>query len=84
MRRTSYTQAIRLGMNEAIEQEKVRVGARQDEDFVTRMGRISAEPRSGPRLNFGDCMAYALAKSLEAPLLFKGGNFSQTDIASAA
>jgi ribonuclease VapC len=34
-------------------------------------------------LNFGDCMAYALAKSLDAPLLYKGEDFSKTDIKSA-
>lgn len=32
-------------------------------------------------LNFGDCCAYALAKTLDAPLLFKGNNFALTDIA---
>ena len=31
-------------------------------------------------LNYGDCFAYALAKSLDAPLLHKGKDFSQTDI----
>lgn len=35
------------------------------------------------RLNYGDCMAYALAKSLNAPLLFKGGEFAATDIRPA-
>lgn len=35
------------------------------------------------RLNFGDCCAYALAKSLNLPLLYKGNDFAQTDIASA-
>ena len=35
------------------------------------------------RLNYGDCMAYALAKSLDAPLLFKGNDFSQTDVKCA-
>jgi ribonuclease VapC len=34
-------------------------------------------------LNYGDCMAYALAKSLKVPLLFKGDDFRQTDIRSA-
>lgn len=34
-------------------------------------------------LNFGDCMAYALAKSLDAGLLYKGGDFSLTDVRSA-
>jgi ribonuclease VapC len=31
-------------------------------------------------LNFGDCFYYALAKATGLPLLFKGGNFSKTDI----
>lgn len=35
------------------------------------------------RLNFGDCFAYALAKSLDAPLLYKGDDFAATDIVSA-
>ena len=34
-------------------------------------------------LNFGDCAAYALAKSRNAPLLFKGGDFAKTDIVPA-
>lgn len=34
-------------------------------------------------LNFGDCFAYALAKQTGEPLLFKGEDFSQTDIVSA-
>ena len=29
-------------------------------------------------LNFGDCMAYAVAKQENLPLLFKGGDFGQT------
>jgi ribonuclease VapC len=33
-------------------------------------------------LNVGDCFSYALAKSLGAPLLFKGNDFTRTDIAS--
>ncbi len=35
------------------------------------------------RLNFGDCYSYALAKQTGEPLLFKGNDFSQTDIVSA-
>ena len=34
-------------------------------------------------LNFGDCFAYALAKATGEPLLFKGNDFSQTDIKAA-
>jgi ribonuclease VapC len=35
-------------------------------------------------LNFGDCFSYALAKATGEPLLFKGDDFSQTDIKRAA
>lgn len=38
--------------------------------------------RHPARLNMGDCFAYACARSLDAPLLFKGDDFSQTDIAA--
>ena len=31
-------------------------------------------------LNFGDCFAYALAKTTAEPLLFKGNDFSRTDV----
>jgi ribonuclease VapC len=31
-------------------------------------------------LNFGDCFSYALARTLDAPLLFVGDDFSQTDV----
>ena len=34
-------------------------------------------------LNFGDCFSYALAKQTGEPLLFKGKDFSQTDITPA-
>jgi ribonuclease VapC len=43
-------------------------------------GRAVAHPA---RLNFGDCFAYACAKSYRLPLLFKGNDFSQTDIEAA-
>lgn len=36
------------------------------------------------RLNFGDCFTYALAKATREPLLFKGNDFSQTDLEPAA
>ncbi|MEG3088209.1 type II toxin-antitoxin system VapC family toxin [Sphingomonas sp. PB4P5] len=35
------------------------------------------------KLNFGDCFAYALAKETGDPLLFKGDDFTHTDITSA-
>jgi ribonuclease VapC len=35
------------------------------------------------KLNFGDCFFYAPAKSKGEPLLFKGQDFSRTDVKSA-
>jgi ribonuclease VapC len=49
-------------------------------DAFMRFGRGRNHPA---KLNFGDCMAYALAKSLDAPLLYKGDDFAKTDIKSA-
>src|ERR1700733_8624316 len=34
-------------------------------------------------LNFGDCFAYALAKATGQPLLYKGNDFTHTDITPA-
>ena len=48
--------------------------------FVT-FGRGSGHPAG---LNFGDVFSYALAKVRGLPLLYKGADFAQTDIRSAA
>jgi ribonuclease VapC len=37
--------------------------------------------RHPARLNLGDCFAYAMAKQHGVPLLYKGDDFSQTDLA---
>jgi ribonuclease VapC len=39
--------------------------------------------RHPAKLNLGDCFSYALAKSLNAPLLYKGEDFGRTDIVAA-
>ena len=54
-----------------IEQAKLAREAYRD------FGRGSGHPA---RLNFGDCFAYALAKYAGEPLLFKGSDFSETDV----
>lgn len=36
--------------------------------------------RHPARLNFGDCMSYAVARLANAPLLFVGNDFTQTDL----
>jgi ribonuclease VapC len=54
--------------------------ARTAREAYRDFGRGSGHPA---RLNFGDCFAYALARATGEPLLFKGNDFSHTDIASA-
>ena len=46
-------------------------------DAFSRFGK----GRHAAALNFGDCFAYALARTLAQPLLFKGDDFSKTDLA---
>jgi len=51
-------------------------------------GAIEAHARFGrgvhpAKLNMGDCFAYACAKAHGVPLLYKGGDFSLTDIEAA-
>lgn len=42
--------------------------------------RAYGKRRHPAGLNFGDCFAYALARTLGEPLLFKGSDFSLTDV----
>lgn len=58
-----------------------------DADHDVARRAIKAEQEFGKRtaagLNMGDYFAYALAKQLGAPLLYKGADFNQTDIQAA-
>ena len=45
--------------------------------------RIYGKGRHPANLNFGDCFAYALAKVKDCPLLYKGEDFSLTDVAGS-
>ena len=56
--------------------DQARLARQAYRDF----GKGSGHPA---QLNFGDCFAYALARTDDAPLLFKGSDFGHTDIASA-
>ena len=52
-----------------------------EQAFVARQAfRQFGKGRHAACLNFGDCFSYALAKSLGEPLLFKGEDFSKTDL----
>ena len=60
---------------EAVTAEQARIAREAYRDF----GKGSGHPA---RLNFGDCFAYALAKAMSEPLLFKGQDFKHTDLTS--
>jgi ribonuclease VapC len=61
---------------DAVTTSQVRIARAAYRDF----GKGSGHPAS---LNFGDCFAYALAKDVGEPLLFKGNDFVHTDVTSA-
>ena len=61
---------------ESVTEVQARIAREAYRDF----GRGSGHPA---RLNFGDCFSYALAKAMDEPLLFKGDDFTRTDITSA-
>ncbi|WP_046118987.1 type II toxin-antitoxin system VapC family toxin [Ensifer aridi] len=48
-----------------------------------RAWRTYGKGRHPAGLNYGDCFSYALAKTRSEPLLYKGDDFSRTDIETA-
>lgn len=50
---------------------------------IDAFGRYGKGMGTAAKLNMGDCASYALAKSLNVPLLYKGNDFPATDIAAA-
>lgn len=50
---------------------------------LVRAWRRFGKGRHPAGLNLGDCLAYALARTLGEPLLFKGEDFGQTDVVAA-
>ena len=61
---------------EPVTEQQAKVAREAYRDFGRGNGH-----RAG--LNFGDCFAYALAKTTREPLLFKGDDFGHTGIATA-
>ena len=61
---------------EPVDREQAEIARAAYRDF----GKGSGHPAG---LNYRDCFAYALARARREPLLFKGDDFSQTDVAVA-
>jgi ribonuclease VapC len=74
---------ILIAILESAGVEVVPVGGELADSAFAAFRRFG-KGRHAARLNFGDCFAYALAKSSDMPLLFKGDDFSKTDVKSAA
>ena len=62
--------------------EVVPVDAEQV-DLARRAWRRFGKGRHPVGLNFGDCFSYSLSSLTQEPLLFKGDDFSRTDIEAA-
>jgi ribonuclease VapC len=52
----------------------------QAREALVAFGRYGKGISPKARLNLADCAAYALAKSLNSPLPFKGNDFAATDV----
>jgi ribonuclease VapC len=52
----------------------------QLEKLSARAYQQFGKGRHPAQLNYGDCMAYAVARQHDVPLLFKGADFAQTDV----
>lgn len=68
---------------ESLRLETVPLSADHARLAIDAFGRFG-RGRHPAGLNFGDCFSYALAKATGEPLLFKGDDFSRTDVKRAA
>jgi ribonuclease VapC len=77
MARREFDQFMRRSriLIDSVNYEQARIAREAYHDF--------GKGRHRAGLNFGDCFAYALAKFADQPLLYKGEDFSQTDIRPA-
>lgn len=60
----------------------VPVGEAEAEAALSAFSRYGKGRGHPAQLNMGDCFAYAVARTRDVPLLFKGDDFSRTDIAT--
>ncbi len=75
-RRMDDLLAIAMISIEPVTEEQAKLAREAYRDFGKGSGHAA-------NLNFGDCFAYGLARSIGEPLLFKGDDFARTDITAA-
>jgi ribonuclease VapC len=97
MSRWESVVALRVQRGMSIEEATALLDAFRDDNAITLVPIGDAEAstaieayrrfgrRSGSKaqLNMGDCFAYACARTNDARLLYKGNDFSHTDVARA-
>jgi len=73
-------------LDELIQKVEIQVESvtRRQAEAARRAYRDFGKGRHKAGLNLGDCFAYALAKDLDEPLLFKGRAFRHTDVEVAS
>ena len=74
-------------VSEFLELAKIQlipITANEADTALAAFSRYGKGRNHPAQLNLGDCFAYAVAKNFRTSLLFKGDDFSKTDIQSAA
>jgi len=80
MRKWANGQAALHQLLEALDIDVVPMTASAAEIAQQAYARFGKGTGSPAVLNFGDCLAYGVAKDLREPLLFKGNDFPRTDL----
>ncbi len=69
------------GFLEAVEAQEMHISTGMGKEAIRALsvyGKVVGHPA---KLNLGDALSYACAKAFHVPLLYKGGDFSETDLA---
>lgn len=72
-------------LDDFVKEYGVRIEAVTEEQAVLASNafRVYGRGIHKAKLNYGDCFTYALAKVMQEPLLFKGNDFTKTDLIPA-
>ena len=73
------------GLEEFVRRSQIQIMPVESDHMMLALEawRNFGKGRHAAALNLGDCFAYALAKYVREPLLFKGEDFRKTDITAA-
>ncbi|MFN8683762.1 type II toxin-antitoxin system VapC family toxin [Paracoccus sp. P2] len=69
------------GFFEAAEAQEMHITTGMGKEAIRALSVYGKVVGHAAQLNFGDALSYACAKAYHVPLLYKGGDFSETDLA---